>query len=352
MVNLALWEAKKAVSVEQDAVRCAWRCMDLDAEGGTCNAILYDRESKVCLMGEGRLVGATTEDTGLRVAWSSSTVFHASSGNYYHAWFAVDRKTQVETSWGTYNDWYHSYGKASWFAMDLTQSHAVTSVTIHPRRTGCCTDRSNNIDIRVGDARPPPAGVKGVEGAGESGSFPENELCASRDGSGALGVITIPCEGGPKVGRYLTIKRKPGTSDKDLNIAEVVVDSVPASSPTTEVYLLQGKPGKSNPPIADQCPANFPWAYNEGKDCCAANTEETEADLATSGPDSKAGSHGLLTYASTSCYGGKKTLTTPCPKGSCLNYKLKRYSCFIADIEPGGDLVDGYGVKESRKVIF
>ena len=33
-------------------------------------------------------------------------------------------------------------------------------------------------------------------------------------------------------------------------------------------------------------------------------------------PDSKAGSHGLLTYASTSCYGGKKTLTTPCPKVS------------------------------------
>ena len=29
---------------------------------------------------------------------------------------------------------------------------------------------------RVGDARPPPAGVKGVEGAGESGSFPENEV--------------------------------------------------------------------------------------------------------------------------------------------------------------------------------
>ena len=73
-VNLALWEAKKAVSVEQDAVRscfcqnchrypknerqidkrncfptkrCAWRCMDLEEDGGTCNAILYDRESKV-----------------------------------------------------------------------------------------------------------------------------------------------------------------------------------------------------------------------------------------------------------------------------------------------------------------
>ena len=31
---------------------------------------------------------------------------------------------------------------------------------------------------------------------------------------------------------------------------------------------------------------------------------------------SKAGSHGLLTYASTSCYGGIKTKTTPCPKVS------------------------------------
>ena len=88
----------------------------------------------------------------------------------------------------------------------------------------------------------------------------------------------------------------------------------------------------------------------KGKDCCAANTEESETDLATWGPgwlspflesprselvffqtdsnspflesprsvffqtDSKAGSHGLLTYASTSCYGGDTSLTTPCPK--------------------------------------
>ena len=29
-----------------------------------------------------------------------------------------------------------------------TQSHAVTSITIYPRRTGTGTDRSNNIDIR------------------------------------------------------------------------------------------------------------------------------------------------------------------------------------------------------------
>ena len=86
---------------------------------------------------------------------------------------------------------------------------------------------------------------------------------------------------------------------------------------------------------------------------------------------SKAGSHGLLTYASTSCYGGNSTLTTPCPKvikhdkakaimkkkdwtlqGSCLNYNLERYSCFIADIETGGSLVDGYEVKESRKAWY
>ena len=30
--------------------------------------------------------------------------------------------------------------------------------------------------------------------------------------------------------------------------------------------------------------------------------------------ESTRGSHGLLTYASTSCYGGNPTLTTPCPK--------------------------------------
>ena len=71
--------------------------MDLDNDGGVCNAILYDRETKVvrikrgektiefamlslmgkrvycfqvCTMGEGRQVSAPTTDTGLRVAWA------------------------------------------------------------------------------------------------------------------------------------------------------------------------------------------------------------------------------------------------------------------------------------------
>ena len=98
--------------------------------------------------------------------------------------------------------------------------------------------------------------------------------------------------------------------------------------------------------------------------------------------ESAKGTHGLLRYSSTFCYGDNPTLTTPCPtvyfkdmtvvvmvfmkraksqlskevgpkpyslQGSCLNYNLERYSCFIADIETGGSLVDGYEVKESRK---
>ena len=112
-VNLALWEAKKAVSVEQDAVRSCfcqnchrnpknerqienstvfprkgalgvawtwkrmeglamqscttgrvrWKTIQIDVDM-TMNTI------KVCLMGEGRRVNPPTEDTGLRVAWS------------------------------------------------------------------------------------------------------------------------------------------------------------------------------------------------------------------------------------------------------------------------------------------
>ena len=71
--------------------RCGLHCINLDVDEGSCNAIMYNRESKVmfyktkikpmlggekkdpqkvCLMGEGRLVGFPTEDTGLRVAWS------------------------------------------------------------------------------------------------------------------------------------------------------------------------------------------------------------------------------------------------------------------------------------------
>ena len=82
---------------------------------------------------------------------------------------------------------------------------------------------------------------------------------------------------------------------------------------------------------------------------------------------SKAGSHGLLTYASSSCYGGNATLTTPCPKvikhdnspeqgqllqGSCLNYNLKRYSCFMADIFLDGSKIGDYTVKESRQAWY
>ena len=122
-------------------------------------------------------------------------------------------------------------------------------------------------------------------------------------------------------GRFLTIQRKKGYT-WNLNFAEIVLDSVPAASdsvPTTEVslrirqrghwiwkvswnrkwqnpllwpktwwtggtewpfrcsdqfeflqvYLLQGHHKKSKPLTADQCPANFPWAYNEVPHCSA-----------------------------------------------------------------------------------
>ena len=76
--------------------------------------------------------------------------------------------------------------------------------------------------------------------------------------------------------------------------------------------------------------------------------------------ESKMGGHGLITYASTSCHGE----TTPCPqvekfnwislcllwifyssalvivncllKGSCLNYNLERYPCFLENMDIGG----------------
>ena len=38
-------------------------------------------------------------------------------------------------------------------------------------------------------------------------------------------------------------------------------------------------------------------------------------------------------------------------QGSCLNYKLERYNCFIANIEPGGAGVGSHSAKETRKVL-
>ena len=94
----------------------------------------------------------------------------------------------------------------------------------------------------------------------------------------------------------MTIQRNKLGSAKgqELNFGEVVVDSVPASSPTTEVslqgclrffpvsskniaipvypplftlfvqvYLLQGAAKKGGPSMPNLCPSDFPWAYNE-----------------------------------------------------------------------------------------
>ena len=90
----------------------------------------------------------------------------------------------------------------------------------------------------------------------------------------------------------MTIQRNKLGSAKgqELNFGEVVVESVPASSPTTEVslqgrlrflqchprtspspfiplflqvYLLQGAAMKGGPSTPNQCPSDFPWAYNE-----------------------------------------------------------------------------------------
>ena len=44
------------------------------------------------------------------------------------------------------------------------------------------------LQPRVGDARPPPPGAWGVQGAGESGSFPENEVTLT---SILLSIVTL-----------------------------------------------------------------------------------------------------------------------------------------------------------------
>ena len=134
------------------------------------------------------------------------------------------------------------------------------------------------------------------------------QLCASRDGSGNLGVITIPCEGGPKVklrnfdvaksfrsadswqsnGRKTQILKNstlprlsltqfqprvpqlrwgftwlPGFYSPGLSGKKTHQKCKWSLNMLSQVYLLQGKPKKSKPLTADQCPANFPWAYNE-----------------------------------------------------------------------------------------
>ena len=91
-VSQAVWEAGQARAKEADAVHCAWHCMDLQEDGGTCNAITFDKATGVCLMGLGLRVAETTRDTGLRVAWASSYLNEntAQQTNWGWAWFAVD----------------------------------------------------------------------------------------------------------------------------------------------------------------------------------------------------------------------------------------------------------------------
>ena len=60
---------------------------------------------------------------------------------------------------------FHTSGqdRYPWFALDLGQAHLVTGLTIHPR-VDCCNSRTDNIDVRVGNVRPPVVSIEHLKG--------------------------------------------------------------------------------------------------------------------------------------------------------------------------------------------
>ena len=101
-------------------------------------------------------------------------------------------------------------------------------------RTGCCADRTTDINIRVGMKNPPADGTAGDE------EFTENELCGIFIGPGQLGTTSVlNCDGEyfflgkvdifsavsePRFGRFVTLQRVSSVvSDYSINWREVIV---------------------------------------------------------------------------------------------------------------------------------
>jgi len=120
-----------------------------------------------------------------------------------------------------------------WLAIDLGFYYKVTGVSM-VERSGCCADRTADINVRVGMKSPP------AEGTGGDAEITDNQLCGIFLGPGQLGTTSnLTCDE-PKFGRFVTLQRVSSVvSDYSINWREVIIhhEAVDISENTDTVKI-------------------------------------------------------------------------------------------------------------------
>ena len=286
---------------------CAVACLYLHNTYGTCNALKYEKDNKICVKAlVGRPYTKDLEPTGLRVAWASST-------NYkFYPSFSIDNKGGSLEA----NSLFHSEDNGDrypWLAVDLMTPHEIRGVKIMNRADCCAGERIRDIEIRVGHVAPFKMNTKGDT------RYNFNALCGYFEGPATDGEVSqIPCSR-PVIGRYITLQRYRRNTEP-LNLRELVIDSTPAVNiALDEVYVLSTDEIEGD----SQCPSSHPFAFNRGAQCCSGNREHHPSQ-GFDGWESK-GSRGLLHFDSPVCFDSFVSCSIP----PCLNYEYRRYPCYM-----------------------
>ena len=211
-----------------------------------------------------------------------------------------------------------------WLAVDLLTPHKVVKVEI-VERSDCCAERTHDIEVRVGQDKPPERLTGGDT------LINNNVICGFFKGPGVLGSIsTIVCST-PLIGRYITLQNIEKTTMSQFNWPEVLIDSSPAEAEEEgekiEILLTENAAG--------QCSSSYPYAFRGGDRCCRRNLEvdPTDKNRKMEPP----GSYGFLNFDSTQCGGNSWQYCTTPP---CMNYQYQRYGCYMEGASFDGSVLE------------
>ena len=205
-MSSAEWEhSSQNKSFVTSTIECGIACYKTNKENNSCNSIYFDKTTSLCY--KAKLIHAPARDSGLRVAWSSSTI------HTRHAGFTMDK---ITTQFGSTNIFASKNDKFPWLAVDLLVPHEVTGVQMVERKD-CCAQRTNNIEMRVGYVKP-------FESGNGEMIYTSNEICGMFVGPGVVGKISpISCTS-PLVRRFVTLQWISGGTATSLVINHAYIN--------------------------------------------------------------------------------------------------------------------------------
>ena len=142
-VDKIVWEKTAKQNVDKSILNCAFRCERLGS--CSCTGFLFDEKTKMCSLGKAETIPLPLqpENTGLKVAWSSSTSYL----NNMFPWYCVDGNTRGSLE--LENLCFVRGGNLPWLAVDMVHTQAVSSITFVNRKDDFW-ENMGNVEVRLG----------------------------------------------------------------------------------------------------------------------------------------------------------------------------------------------------------